>query len=219
MKAKDIMSRHVITLNPGNSVAHAAQIMIDNEVSGLPVLDNDGKLIGIVTEGDLVRRMELGHPSPADISTREASEDFVRSRSWRVENVMTKPAITVDEEATVEDVARIFTTRKIKRVPVVRDGQLVGVVSRADLLGLIARNKPPAIAAGDEALCTSILARLREALPTVAPPTVTIVDGAVQLEGTFRNDNERRAMRVIIDGVPGASVVRDQMQPEQGDAE
>jgi CBS domain-containing protein len=217
MKAKDIMSRDVITLSPGNSVAHAAQIMLDNAISGLPVLDNDGILVGVVTEGDLIRRMGVGLVSSSGISTREATDSFVKSHSWRVEDAMTKPAIAVDEQATVEDIALIFTKRNIKRVLVVREGQLVGVVSRADMLGLIARTKPPAIAAGDEALRISIVARVREALPAATPPTVTVVGGAIHLDGTIRNENERRAIHVVVDGVPGASVVHDHMRAEQGD--
>lgn len=217
MKAKDVMSRHLITLSPGNSVAHAAQIMIDNKVSGLPVLDNDEILVGIVTEGDLVRRMELGNASRVDLSTREGSEDFIKSHSWRVENVMSSPVVTVGEESTVEEIALIFARQKFKRVPVVEEGRLVGVVSRSDLLGLIARSKPPEIAAGDEALCLSIAARLRDALPGTSPPAVRIESGSVRLDGTIRNDNERRAIRVIVDGVPGVGDVQDNMLAEPGD--
>ena len=172
MKAVEVMSRQVLSLSPGNSVAHAAQIMLDNGISGLPVLDNEGALVGIVTEGDLLRRTELGHTPLADVSKAEACDDFVKSRSWRVEDVMTTPVITVGEGTTVEEIARLFDVRKIKRAPVIRDGHLVGVVSRADLLGVIARSKPPAIARGDDALRLSVVSRLREALQMARPPAV-----------------------------------------------
>ncbi|UJW85655.1 CBS domain-containing protein [Devosia sp. SL43] len=212
MKAKDVMSPHVVTLSPGNSVAHAAQIMLDNSVSGLPVIDNDGELVGVVTEGDLVNRMELGHPAADDLSTPEATDDFIKSHSWRVADIMSQPVVTVNEETTVEEIASIFSSRKIKRVPVTREGQLVGMVSRSDLLGIIARSKPSPIADGDEALCRSIAARLRTILHVSISPTVTVVDGTVHLGGTIRDENERRAIRVIVDGVPGAGRIQDHMR-------
>ena len=100
MKAKDVMSRHVFTLSPGNSVAHAAQIMLDNAISGLPVMDSEGALVGIVTEGDLVSRIELGHTVSSDMSKPEACDDFVKSHGWCVGDVMTTPVVTVSEETT-----------------------------------------------------------------------------------------------------------------------
>ncbi|MEO5807833.1 CBS domain-containing protein [Devosia sp.] len=212
MKAKDVMSQHVVTLSPGNSIAHAAQIMLDNTVSGLPVIDDDGTMVGIVTEGDLIDRMELGHGPAPELSTQQARDDFIKSHSWRVQDVMSRPVVTVNEETTIEEIASLFSSRKIKRVPVIREGHLVGVVSRADLIGIIARSKPSLIAWGNEALCLSIAARLREMLHPSICPTVTVIEGTIQLRGTIRDENERRVIRVIVDGVPGAGRVLDQMQ-------
>jgi CBS domain-containing protein len=217
MKAKDVMSRHVFTLSPANSVAHAAQIMLDNAVSGLPVLDSEGALVGIVTEGDLVGRMELGHTTPLDMSKPEALDDFVKSNSWRVEDVMTAPVLTISEEASVEEIAQLFAKHKVKRAPVVRDGRLVGLVSRADLLQVIARSKPPVIAGGDEALSISVASRLRSMLQTANPPAVSVVDGIVHLRGTLRSENERRAIRAIVDGMPGGCGVVDHMRVQLQD--
>lgn len=217
MKAKDVMSRHVFTLSPGNSVAHAAQIMLDNAVSGLPVLDSEGALVGIVTEGDLVGRMELGHKPPSDMSKPEALDDFVKSSSWRVEDVMTAPVVTISEESSVEEIAQLFDRHKVKRAPVVRNGRLVGLVSRADLLQVIARSKPPVIAGGDEALAISVASRLRAMLQTAKPPAVSVVAGIIHLRGTLRSENERRAIRAIVDGMPGGCGVEDHMRVQQQD--
>ena len=214
MKAKDVMSRQVFTLSPDNSVAHAAQIMLDNAVSGLPVMDSEGALVGIVTEGDLVRRMELGHATPSDMSRPEAYDDFVKSNSWRVADVMTTPVVTATEDATVEEIARLFDAHKIKRMPVIRDGQLVGLVSRADLLQVVARSKPPAIAGGDDALSISIASRLRGVLQAANPPAVSVIGGMVHLRGTIRSESERRAIRAIVDGIPGGAGVVDHMRVE-----
>jgi len=212
MKAMDVMSRHVFTLSPGNSVAHAAQIMLDNAVSGLPVMDGDGALVGIVTEGDLVRRMELGHASPSDMSGPEAYDDFVKSHSWRVDDVMTAPVVTVGEAATVAEVAQLFDSHKVKRMPVMRGDHMVGLVSRADLLQVIARSKPPAIAGGDDALSLSIASRLRELLPAGNPAAVSVIDGIVYLRGALRSESERRAIRSVVDGIPGGAGVVDHMR-------
>jgi CBS domain-containing protein len=212
MKAKDVMSRHVFTLSPGNSVAHAAQIMLDNAIGGLPVMDSEGALVGIVTEGDLVSRIELGHTVSSDMSKPEACDDFVKSHGWCVGDVMTTPVVTVSEETTVEEIAQLFDTRKIKRVAVTRHGHLVGLVSRADLLEVIARSKPPVIASGDEALRLSIASRLRGTFRLANPPTVSVVHGIIHLSGTLHSENERRAIRVLVDGVPGGNGVEDHMR-------
>lgn len=212
MKARDVMSRHVVTLSPGNSAAHAAQMMLDNGMSGLPVVDNDAQLVGMVTEGDLIRRVELGHRPQIDLSTPEACDDFVKSHSWRIEDIMTRSVITVGEETTVEEIAELFHTRKIKQAPVTRNGRIIGLVSRSDLLSVIAQSKPPAIAEGDDALRRSVAARLSEMLRTLNPPTVSVSGGIVHLGGTIRDENERAAIRVIVDGVADGASVVDRMQ-------
>jgi predicted transcriptional regulator len=148
------------------------------------------------------------------MSEPEASDDFVKSSSWCVEDVMTAPVVTVVEESTVEEIAQLFDTHKVKRVAVVRDGHLVGLVSRADLLQVIARSKPPAIAGGDDALSLSIAARLRGMSGMTNLPAVSVIDGIVHLRGVLRSENERRAIRAIVDGIPGGACVVDHMRSE-----
>ncbi len=215
MKAADVMSRHVVTLSADNSVAHAAQIMLDQSVSALPVVDGEGVLVGIITEGDLIRRVEFSHRPANGLSLDERYEAIVRANSWCVRDVMTVPVVTLDEEASVEDIARLLDTRGIKQVPIMRDGQIVGVVSRGSLLGIIARSRPTAISSGDEALRISIVARLAETLPMARLPTVTVNRGFVCLSGTTRSELEHRAIRVVVDGVPGSAGVDDQLRIER----
>lgn len=116
---------------------------------------------------------------------------------------MTAPVITVDPETTVEEIAALLRTHKIKRVPVVSSGLVVGVVSRRDLLSVIARIKPEAITTGDDALRLCVSARLNETLRLSPPPTVAVVNGIIHLGGTIRDETERRVIKVIVDGVPG----------------
>lgn len=217
MNVADVMSRAVVTVMPGHSVRHAAQIMLDHKVSGVPVVDGDGGLVGILTEGDLLRRVEYGlTPSRPHwieaVSSEGLARDFVKSHSWRVADVMSKHVVSVTEGTSLSDVAILFGTRGIKRAPVVRDGQLVGVISRADLLRIIASAKPEKIAAGDSALEISAAARLRDASTVFgACPEVTVVNGVIHLWGQVRSEAERDAARVAVEGVEGINGIEDHL--------
>jgi CBS domain-containing protein len=217
MLVADVMSRTLVTVMPGHSVRHAAQIMLDHHVSGVPVLDGEGNLVGILTEGDLLRRIEYGLTGSTPhwigaVSHEGAARDFVKSHSWRVGDVMTRSVVTVQETASLADVAVLFGTRGIKRAPVLRGTQLVGLVSRADLLRIIANAKPEKIAAGDSALEISAAARLRDANTIFsACPSVTVVDGVVHLWGQVRSEAERDAARVAIEGIEGLRGVEDHL--------
>ena len=214
----DVMAKTVLTLMPGHSVKHAAQMMLDNKVSGVPVVDGDGRLVGILTEGDLLRRVEFGLGAPRIDAWARANwaegnaRDFVKSHSWRVGDVMSKPVATATEDTPLSEVAILLGTRGIKRLPVVRDGKLVGIVSRADLLKTIATAAPEAIAAGDEAMQISAQARLRESSAMFAfCPEATVEDGVVHLWGSVRSEAERDAARVAVETIPGVNSVEDHL--------
>lgn len=217
MNVADVMSRAIVTVMPGHSVRHAAQMMLDHKVSGVPVVDGDGQLVGILTEGDLLRRVEYGLTGSRPhwieaVSAEGAARDFVKSHSWRVADVMSKPVVAVTEDTSLADVAAMFGTRGIKRAPVVRDGRLVGIVSRADLLRIIAAAKPERIAAGDSALEISATARLRDADTVFAAcPEVTVVNGMVHLWGQVRSEAERDAAHVAVEGIEGITGVEDHL--------
>lgn len=217
MIVRDVMSRRVVSVMPGHSVRHAAQIMLDNRVSGLPVVDGDGRLVGILTEGDLLRRVEYGLSGTRPLwieaaSPQGAARDFVKSHSWRVGDVMSKSVVAVTEDTPLGDVAVLFGTRGIKRAPVLDDGRLVGVISRSDLLRIIAAARPEKIAEGDEALQISAIARLRDAGAIFAvQPEVTVVHGVVHLRGQVRSEAERDAARVAVECVAGIEGIEDHL--------
>lgn len=217
MNVADVMSRAIVTVMPGHSVRHAAQMMLDHKVSGVPVVDGDGQLVGILTEGDLLRRVEYGLTGSRPhwieaVSAEGAARDFVKSHSWRVADVMSKPVVAVTEDTSLADVAAMFGTRGIKRAPVVRDGRLVGIVSRADLLRIIAAAKPERIAAGDGALEISATARLRDADTVFAAcPEVAVVNGVVHLWGEVRSEAERDAAHVAVEGIEGIAGIEDHL--------
>lgn len=217
MIVADVMTHTVVSVMPGHSVSHAAQIMLDHRVSGVPVVDDGGHLVGILTEGDLLRRVEYGLAGSMPhwigaISPEGAARDFVKSHSWRVGDVMSKPVVTVQDTTPLVEVAVLFGTRGIKRAPVVRDGRLVGLISRSDMLRVIASAKPERIADGDRALEISASARLRDAETVFSNcPSVTVVDGVVHLWGQISSEAERDAARVAVEGIEGLRGIEDHL--------
>jgi len=216
MNVADLMTRNVITAGLGTSVRHAADLMLAHRVSGLPVVDDDGQLVGLVTEGDLLRRAELGfadivHPWQSAVSQAGLARDFVKRHSWRVADVMASPVTTIAETASISEAAQVMDTRGIKRLPVVRERMLVGIISRADLLHCIADERPDPIARGDEAIRISVAARLTEAAATLGGvlPKVTVRDGIVHLWGALASLACRDVARVIVETVPGTRGFED----------
>src|SRR5512133_1095096 len=144
MRAIDAMTSRVVTVTPQTTVQDAAKLMINNRISGIPIIDEDRRLVGIVSEGDFLRRAETGTErersrwsewfSP---NSRLAAE-YIKSHARRVADVMSRNVVSVTELATLGEIADLMETRHVKRVPVLRDGKLVGIVSRADLLRVLA---------------------------------------------------------------------------------
>lgn len=221
MKAKDVMTAKVVTVSPDHSVRHAARIMLDNHVSGLPVVDDAGRLVGLISEGDMLRRSELGLggmalPEQQPGAREERATTYVRAHSWRVSDVMTPDPVIVDETASLARIATLMEERGIKRVPVVRDGVLVGIVSRADLLHAVATVKLPNPARGDEAIRRSILARFDETTGLHGMNlSVTVADGVVHLWGEVDTEQCRRAARVVAEGVRGVEAVVEHFSSPQ----
>ncbi len=217
MKVADVMTRNVITLTPDHSIRHAARIMLEHGVSGLPVMDA-GQLVGMLSEGDLLRRVELGLPSAdeegwaAILSAEGLARDFVKSHSWRVADVMSTPVVSVSEDAELSELANLFAARGIKRAAVLRHGSLVGLVSRADLLRIIAEAASEPIASGDDAMLLSVRARLRDLGTTLtAQPTVSVEDGIVRVSGSVQSKAERDAVRVACESTPGLRAFEDHL--------
>jgi CBS domain-containing protein len=218
MKTSEIMTRKVISLSPGHSISHAARIMLEHGISGLPVVGDDGSLVGILTEGDLMARIE---PDDAeDFRLRwlrltfpeMLAREFVIRHSWRVSDVMTAPVITVEEGTPLGDVAELLRSHRIRRVPVVRDGRAVGIVSRADLLRAVFLRETEVenVPKGDDAIRICLEARIEEADRVLTGrPTVTVDSGVVHLWGSVGSKAERDALRVIVEGVPNIAGYED----------
>lgn len=211
------MTADVATVSPDHSVRHAARIMLDHRISGVPVVDDGGGVVGILTEGDLMRRSEFGFEALTPVDRRfGSSEDnagaYVKTHSWKVADVMTSDLIVVDEETPVSQIAALMEEHRIKRVPVMNGNVLVGVVSRADLLHALVTTKRDDTAPGDDAIRRSILARLREeAGVKVDKLSLTVADGLVHFSGVVSSQSERDAVRVVTEGVKGVRGVFDDL--------
>ena len=221
MKVRDVMTTDIRTVGPSSTIDAAIAIMTERRVSGVPVVDEAGVLVGIVTEGDLLRRVETGtgaRPRPLLLDLligpgREAL-DYVRTHSRRVSDLMTADVLTVSESDPLSEVVRLMERRHIRRVPVVRDGRLIGIVSRSDLIAalglkLAAIVPPPATDA-------EIAARVERELQTAhwlgrSSIGVRVHHGVATLEGIINDERMRDAIRVATQNVSGVTAVRDRI--------
>ncbi|CAA0129125.1 Uncharacterised protein [Starkeya nomas] len=209
MRVRDVMSTRVVTISPEHSVWHAAQIMLSEHVSGLPVLDDAQALVGLLTEGDLLRRSELGTPF-ADGGVEARARAYVRSRSWKVGALMSSPVLTIEEDALLSQVAQLLGVHRIKRLPVLRGAELVGIVSRADLLKVISAGGPDAEVRGDAAVLRALHARLEEAGTVLRrQPELHVAAGRVHVTGAMRSQEEIDVVRMVVDSVVGSGFKDD----------
>jgi CBS domain-containing protein len=217
MRARDVMVRAVATTTPETTVEKVAGLMINLRISGVPVLDRNGQLVGIVTEGDLLRRAETGTERQRSrwsewfsANSRLAAE-YIKSHARRVEDVMTREVVTVGELADLGEIAELMETRHIKRVPVLHDGKIVGIVSRADLLQVLASGgATTADENSDRLIRERLLAELRtQKWASPAEANVVVSDGVVHFWGTVGSEEERTALRVVGENIPGVRGIED----------
>ena len=215
MQAMKVMTRTVVTVPADATVWAAADILLGARVSAAPVVDADGRMLGIVSEADLLNRPEIGTvPSRSWLQrllTDEAilARDYLRSHSHRVADVMTRKVVAIDERTDLKDVAALMQKHRIKRVPVVRDGKVVGIVSRANLLqGLLAREPQPAAAhASDDTLRGQVVAALARHDWGTGVSNVVVENGVVHVWGSVTSPSVREAVRVAAENVPGVQRV------------
>ena len=218
MQVKDVMTINVISIGADETVAKAAGLMLQNRISGLPVVDKEGELVGMVTEGDFLRRGELGtqrrRPKWLEfiVGPGKLAEEYVRTSGRRVEDVMTPDPWTISEDDSLDAVVEMMERHNIKRLPVTRGDRMVGIISRANLmhaLATVARDLPPP-AGGDSAIRANILAAI--AKQDWAPHINVIVkDGVAELRGIVTDDRERQGLVVAAENVAGVKKVHDHL--------
>ncbi|SKA12471.1 BON domain-containing protein [Enhydrobacter aerosaccus] len=221
MRAKDVMTIGVVSVLADASVFDAAEILTSEHVSALPVIDDKGRVIGIVSEADLIRRAEIEtaphkswlHRWLDDDVTKAA--DYVRSHSRRVRDVMTKNVVTVEEGATLGEIAELMAKHGIKRVPVVQDGVMVGIVSRANLLQALMSREPDGGGSrpSDAQLRRDVAdAVSKHGWSSAWPTNIVVSNGVVHLWGFVQSDAVRNAYRVAAENVPGVKSVKNHMR-------
>jgi CBS domain-containing protein len=221
MHVRDVMTKRVVTVGPETPVQQVAQLLLERRISAVPVVDADGRVLGIVSEGDLIGRPEIGPARRRSWwlallgGTGESAAEYVRTHGGHAKDVMTRAVVTVREDAPLGDVARLLEERRIKRVPVVRRGKLVGIVSRADLLRALASAKArtrPAARSSDQTIREKLLKALdRQSWAVLAQVNVTVTEGVVHLWGLVDSEEQRRALRVAAEEITGVRGVQDHL--------
>jgi CBS domain-containing protein len=221
--AHQIMSRHVVTVGADASVAEAIAIMLGHHVSGLPVVDAAGRLVGIVSEGDFIRRAEIGTERKRGrwltflAGADRVALDFARSHGRKIGEIMTRNPVTIAEDTSLADIAEIMEAHHVKRLPVMRGHSLVGMVTSADFLPAVARLvrnvgvKDIGQAQDDDRIRDIIIAAMADAPWRPCATNVDVQDGIVTLKGSVRSDKARRAALIAAENVPGVRKVVDDL--------
>ena len=220
MKAKDVMTSAVISVQPGATILEAARQMLQHHISGLPVIEKNGEIVGILSEGDFLRRRETGTGRRRSrwleflMGPGKLAVEYSRSHGNKVAEVMTTDVHTVTEDTDLEDIVELMERRRIKRVPVVRGKKVVGMVTRSNLMHAmvsLARAEPKA-AKDDATIRETLLAEMqKESWAPAAMVNVVVRDGVVELWGVIIDERQRNALRVAAGNIPGVKEVKDHM--------
>lgn len=220
MKVSDVMTRAPVTTSPDASLEDAVNLMVRMRVSGLPVVDAKGAVVGILTEGDLLRRVELGTAGQragwlsSFLAPGRAAHDYVRTHGRRVGEIMTRGVVSISADAPLSEVVALMETQQVKRLPVLQKGRLIGIVSRADLLRALAQLLPDrrVVATSDLELRKRVLAEIgKHRWAPRANIDATVENGVVELRGAVTDDQERLGLRVIAENTPGVRGVHDRL--------
>ena len=219
MRAHQIMTRSVVTVTPDTPVVEAANIMLQRHVSGLPVVDASGKLVGIISEGDFIRRSEIGTQRKRGrwlkliLGPGKAAGDFVHEHGRRIAEIMTTEPLTISEDTELEAIVELMEKNNVKRLPVVRGDKVVGIVSRANLLQAVASlaREVPDPTADDDHIRKRIIDAMEKYDWCPFGLSVIVRDGIVHLSGVITEEHSRKAAIVAAENVTGVKKVHDHL--------
>lgn len=221
MQARDIMSERVVCIGVAETVFDAAELLLGTRVSAVPVVNDKGGVVGIVSEADLLRRAEIetdakkGWLARLLDSETSAAHDYVAAHTRRVSDVMTRDVVTAGADTSLRDLVTLMERHGVKRIPIVKDDVLVGVVSRADLLRALLSREPegPVLQLTDRALRAAVVAALEhQPWSSKWPINVFANDGVIHLWGFVENEDVRKALRVAAENVPGVRKVKNHLR-------
>ena len=218
LTAADVMTTEVVSVEPDTPVRDIAELLYTRRISGVPVVEN-GQVIGIVSEGDLIGHVAaIGEPRRSWWLSLFADEslsarDYAKTHGRTARDVMTASVVSVGETATLAEIARLVERHRIKRVPVLRDGKLVGNISRGNLLQGLATLKPePPKSVDDATIREQLVAELKsQPWAHLYADDIVVENGVVHLHGTVRAEDERRALRIAAEGISGVQRVEDHL--------
>jgi len=218
MNAGDVMTRNVVTVTPDTTVADLVRVLLTRNISGVPVIDESSTLVGIVTEGDLVRRSELGTERKRGgwlaffTATSTMAQDYVRSHATKVRDLMTTGVVAVEPSTELSEIANLMEERHVRRVPVVDAGKVVGIVSRANLLRAWASlpAEPAPVNADDATIRATLIDELSHQAWSRRPEnSVVVTDGVIHLWGLAATEEEKRALELAAEQTAGGKGVRN----------
>jgi CBS domain-containing protein len=219
MRAHQIMTRPVITVTPETTIVEAANIMLQKHVSGLPVVDATGKLVGVVSEGDFIRRSEIGTQRKRGrwlrfiLGPGKSASDFVHEHGRKIAEVMTKSPLTITEDTALEEIVELMEKNNVKRLPVIRADKVVGIVSRANLLQAVASlaREIPDPTADDDHIRNRVIDAMEKNDWCPFGLSVIVKDGIVHLSGVITEERSRQAAVVAAETVQGVKQVHDHL--------
>jgi len=218
MQAEAIMTTPVVGIEPSASIADAAGLMLSKKISGLPVIRSDGSLVGIISEGDFLRRGELGTERKRSrwleflISPGKAADEYVQANGRRIEEVMSEDVVTASPDASIAEVVELMTRHHVKRIPVIDSGKVVGIITRSDLLRAFLNVLPAPAPMDDEQIRQNIIAELAtQKWAGKEMIDVTVDKGLVELSGAIFDERERQAAIVAAENVAGVRAVKDNL--------
>jgi CBS domain-containing protein len=219
MRAHQTMTRSVISVTPDTTIVEAANMMLQRHLSGLPVVDETGKLVGIVSEGDFIRRSEIGTQRKHGrwlkfiLGPGRSASDFVHEHGRKVSEVMTTSPVTINEDTALAEIADMMEQNNIKRLPVVRGDKVVGIVTRANLLQAVASlaRQVPDPTADDDHIRNRIIDALEKNDWCPFGLSVIVRDGIVHLSGVITEEHARQAAIVAIENIEGVKKVHDHL--------
>jgi len=220
MNAADVMVSNVITVTPETSVREVADVLLANRISAVPVVGKNGELVGIVSEGDLIRRAETGTERRRSwwlellTGATPLAAEYVKSHARKVADIMTHRVITAAPDTPLRTIAELLEKNSIKRVPIVKNRKVIGIVSRANLVQALASRwkEREAQPAADLTIREEVMARLdAEPWTRFTPFNVIVHDGTVDLWGIVDSETAKQAVRVVAEVTPGVLGVNDNL--------